>query len=777
MAAPALSTCAILAPQAAHGEAAREQSRTMPQDRVEPDPAFEELIGHIQHMRGMDFRGYKRSSLRRRIQIRMQEAGADSFAAYQDYLQGNPSEFNNLLDTVLINVTSFFRDPEAWAALRREVIPNLRHRVDERQAIRVWSAGCASGEEPFSIAMLLAEALGAEEFCRRVKIYATDLDEAALRSARLATYGPRDMENLDPALLEKYFDRVGDSYVFQRDLRKCVIFGRHNLVFDAPISRIDLLICRNLMIYLEAETQNVVLPRLHYALVDDGYLFLGKAETQLARSNLFAPVDMKHRIFRKMAQEWRRSAGGGLTLGADGRPAEMHAKVLESVVDASTVGYMAVDGDGVLVFANAAARRLLGVRENDVGRLFHDLPISYRPTDLRGRIEDVMDSGRPVRVENQDFQRESEAPLRVSIEITPLLGRDLKPSAVLLGFSDTTRLFTLQTELQSAQESLETVIEELQSANEELETTNEELQSTNEELETTNEELQSTNEELETMNEELRSTNDEAEAVNEELRSQSELAAEYRAHADSILRSIEAGVVVVDEALLVRSWNPWGETVLGVRAEDARGQALLDLDVGLPLGRLGDRLRGVVSGAEDRGEATLEGVDRRGRALRCRVRIWPLMFPDRTRRGAVLIIEDITAEMQREAYTRHLGRVLGRSLSEIYFLDPATLGFTLVNRGAEQRLGYGIQQLRQLALSDVMPHVQHAALVALVAPLLSGERDEVVIEAVIRSRDGHEYPAEICLQYCDQEDPPFLLAVVQDTSERPPSPPASSEPG
>jgi two-component system CheB/CheR fusion protein len=148
----------------------------------------------------------------------------------------------------------------------------------------VWSVGCASGEEPYSLAMLFAEAMGVAEFCRRVKIYATDLDEEALKAARLATYHARDVEACRPNYLERYFERTNNHYVFERDLRKCVIFGRHNVVNDAPISRIDLLVCRNLLIYLESETQDVVLPRLHYALARDGYLFLGKAETQLARS-------------------------------------------------------------------------------------------------------------------------------------------------------------------------------------------------------------------------------------------------------------------------------------------------------------------------------------------------------------------------------------------------------------------------------------------------------------------------------------------------------------
>lgn len=232
-------------------------------ERAPADPEFEALLNHIQEGRGLDFRGYKRTSLRRRITLRMEAVNAENFGAYRAHLEAQPSEYEELLNTVLINVTSFFRDEEAWGVIRDQVIPDILANAEDDRPIRVWSVGCASGEEPYSIAMLLAEALGIPEFCRRVKIYATDLDEEALKVARVATYSPREVDSVPADYLGKYFERTNNHYVFERELRKCVIFGRHNVVHDAPISRIDLLACRNLLIYLEAETQAVVLPRLH----------------------------------------------------------------------------------------------------------------------------------------------------------------------------------------------------------------------------------------------------------------------------------------------------------------------------------------------------------------------------------------------------------------------------------------------------------------------------------------------------------------------------------
>lgn len=740
-----------------------------------PNHDFEALIGYIQERRGVDFRGYKRTSLRRRISKRLEELGIADFAAYNAFLEAHPHEFVELLNTVLINVTSFFRDAEAWDVIRGEVIPSLlsrKHGPQRDGDLRIWSVGCASGEEPYSLAMLLSEALGPEEFGRRVKIYATDLDDSALSAARHAAYAPRDVEGVPPALLERYFERTNNHYTVIRDLRRSVIFGRHNVVHDAPISRISLLLCRNLLIYLDAETQDQVLPRLHYALLDDGVMFLGKAETQLARSKLFAPFDLKQRIFRKVGQEWRRTPGGSLAFGAsatsgqNGRGTALQTRILEAIVDTTPLACLVVDPERRLVFANAASRRLLDVGEGDLGRPFQDLSVSYRPAELRSRIDEAERLGRPVRLDHQEYHRPPGDPMRISIEVTPLIGKDGRQFATLVSFSDTTRVFGLQQELEAAQESLETTIEELQSANEELETTNEELQSTNEELETTNEELQSTNEELETMNEELRSANEELEAANEELRHQHDDTAEYRRYAESILRSVDAGIVVLDSELRVRSWNRWSENAWGLRGEEVQGQDFLDLDIGLPLARLRTDVLRVLGGDLPQAELLIDALDRRGRTISCRVRLSPLVYDARAPRGVVLVVEDVTETQREQEYTRYLGRIIGQSLNEVYFLDPATLRFTLINRGAEEKLGYSISQLRQMAITELMRGVSMEALRRLLGPVLAGDAPEVVFETVMRGRDGREYPAEMCMQHFAREHPPILVAMVHDISDR-----------
>src|SRR4051812_31289341 len=351
-------------PPALQSRAHAATEATMVDDKAS-DPELEDLIHHLQQTRQLDFRGYKRTSLRRRIRQRMEQVGCEDFTTYRAFVDANPQEFSDLLNMVLINVTSFFRDPDAWEVLSSEIIPQIVERRREGQQIRIWSVGCASGQEPYSAAMLLSEALGVEGFCSNVKIYANDLDESALRAARLATYSAREVESVPPHLLDKYFECINGHYVFHRELRKCVIFGRHNIVNDAPISRVDLLICRNLLIYLDAATQNVVLPRLHYALNVGGVLFLGKAETQLARSKLFEPVNLKSRLFRKVSLEWQRSRGGTLS-NAAGVSQSQHQKnsqmrLLEAIVDGGATAYIAVGLDGQVMLANAMARRLLEI--------------------------------------------------------------------------------------------------------------------------------------------------------------------------------------------------------------------------------------------------------------------------------------------------------------------------------------------------------------------------------------------------------------------------------
>src|SRR3954463_1702215 len=325
---------------------------TNPAPRTEEtDATLEVLLEHLKRSRGFDFTGYKRTSLERRVRKRMEEVGVSDYTAYLDYLEVQPDEFPALFDTVLINVTGFFRDPPAWDYYRDETVPRLLEGLGPDDPIRVWCAACAAGQETYTMAMVLAEALGTEAYLERVKIYATEVDEDALNQARQASYSPKEVEAIPAALLERYFEQGDQRYTFRKDLRRSVIFGRNDLTQDAPISRIDLLTCRNTLMYFNAETQARILGRFHFALNPWGYLFLGKSEMLITHSDLFRPVDLKRRVFAKVHKESLRDRL--LTAAPPGRELASApiAEIRDGAFEGAPDAHLLVDVDGVLVMA------------------------------------------------------------------------------------------------------------------------------------------------------------------------------------------------------------------------------------------------------------------------------------------------------------------------------------------------------------------------------------------------------------------------------------------
>ena len=607
------------------------------------------LLDFIKQHRGVDFSGYKRGSLQRRILKRVHALSLDDLEAYLDYLEVHPEEFGHLFDTVLINVTGFLRDGPAWTYLNTEIIPRILAEKAEDEPIRVWSAGCASGEEAYSIAMLLAEQLGIEGFKRRVKIYATDMDEDALNQARLAAYSAKDVENMPPELLEKYFDPAGSQYVFQKELRRSVIFGRHDLMQDAPISRVDLLICRNVLMYFNAEAQSKVLTRLHFALNENGFMFLGKAEMLLTHTNLFSPVELKHRVFMKNEQtglhnQLVTSKGGarndGLTNFAYTMP-----RLREIAFDANIVAQVVVDTNGSLVLANEMARQLFGLASGDLGNPFQDLRLSYQPMDLRSAIEQSMQSGEALVIKEVLWRNADGQDRYLNITVKGLYSPEQKPIGTAISFLDVSQHKRLQQQLEHANHELETAMEELESTNEEMETTNEELQSTIEELETTNEELQSTNEELETMNEELQSTNEELETMNDEMTQRTNELNHVNHFMQSILTSLRGGVIVIDRDYLIEIWNTKSEDLWGLRQDEVIGRSLFSLDIGLPVEKMKRPIINLISKEGETWETTLNATNRRGKPIDVRIVALPLVEPLDAGGGAIIIVEPIQQEV------------------------------------------------------------------------------------------------------------------------------------
>ena len=610
------------------------------------DESLESLLEYLRDTRSLDFTGYKRPSLTRRIRKRIDAVGAGGFDEYRDLLESDPDEQERLVDTILINVTAFFRDEEAWNFLSAHVVPDILAAAGTTESIRVWSAGCASGEEAYSLAMVLADHLGIDAFKERVKIFATDIDEDALTAARRGVYSERQLEPVSPERRARYFETSPDGFVFRADCRRQVIFGRNDITADAPISRLDLLVCRNVLMYLVTDTQRHVLDRFSYALKPSGYLLLGKAETIIAHADLFDPVSTALRVFRRSSST--RPPGVAALADRVGSP-----EVLRDLALAATpVAQLVLDVDGRVSGANTKARAMFSVSVNDLDRPFWELDVAHHPVELRPYVEQAYAEGRPVVLHDVSRTLADGQEQFLEVSIAPLstsAGVDL---GVSVAFADVTELGRTRVDLVRSSRDLATANADLLSMNQQLETSNEELQSTNEELETTNEELQSANEELETMNEELQSANDQLQTMNEELLSTADRIEAGQEFLDAILDGLPVAMAITDHRLDLVVWNRAAEHLFGLRTDEAIGRSFPALDIGLPVGEISPLLHAAVAqradsttdtpnGTESAASVTLAARDRRGRPFSCRVSVRRIGRPASTDPIVMVLMEPI----------------------------------------------------------------------------------------------------------------------------------------
>ncbi|HEX8683063.1 MAG TPA: CheR family methyltransferase [Ardenticatenaceae bacterium] len=534
---------------------------------------LQEILGLVGRQANIDFRPYKSTTILRRINRRMTIVQRVTMRDYLAYLGEHPEEVGELVNAFLINVTEFFRDREAFDYLRDEVLPVLIGEARQRdRVLRLWSAGCATGEEPYSLAMLVAELLGEELPQWSIRIFATDLDEAAISFARSGVYTESVLKSVPQEYRERYFEHLEYGYRIARSLRQMVIFGHQDLSRNAAFPRIDLAVCRNVLIYFTPALQEYVLSQFAFSLgSSQGYLFLGKAETIRPNQAQFEIVNKQWKVYRCVAPSPilalpRRGAGEG-TLPARARsasraapPAATTSDRLPAGVSPNTqnadlnqvrrateyllrflpLGVAVIDRSYRLVTANAAARRLLGLREvgdemdflhavrglpyaearNTIDAVFRDrmtltLPEVELPTSPGG-------IGRFLSFSFALMALDAGLPELATISITDVTEQMQARRQLEASYMEQERLVT---ELAGTNQRLNDMNKDLLDANEELQVTNEEMMLTQEELQTaleefesTNEELQATNEELETNNEELQATNEELQTTNDELR-------------------------------------------------------------------------------------------------------------------------------------------------------------------------------------------------------------------------------------------------------------------
>ncbi len=641
---------------------------------VRPEPptaaasGMSRILMLLRSATGHDFSLYKKSTIGRRIERRMAQHELTDSAVYARYLKEHPAEVQTLFKELLINVTNFFRDPDAFATLKKDILPKLFADKPEGYVFRTWVAGCASGEEAYSIAILLREFMDETQQTFKVQLYATDLDDDAIALARAGLYPPNIAADLTPERLRRFFVKEDAGYRVKKEVREMVVFAVQNVIKDPPFTKLDLLCCRNLMIYLEPELQHRLLPTFHYALKPGGVLFLSPSESIGNHPELFAALSRKWKFYRAVhsAAAARAVMAGSLAWTADSSNkapeegvkkasetnfAELTRRVLlQSYAPASVV----TDLKGNLLFVHGDTGKYLRPAPGQASLNVVDMAREGLQLVLRAALigaESTPTLNREVLVKtNGDFQ-----PVSLSVRPLPGPGPEAGTGLLLISFQDLPhtppkkpprgkrgtagappRVEELERELSYTRENLQATIEEQQASNEELKSTNEEMQSTNEEL-------QSTNEELETSKEELQSVNEELVTVNAELQAKIEQLAGMQNDMKNLLDNINVGTVFLDPHLHIRRFT----------REAARVYRLVATDVGRPLADIKSDLAGEDLLAEVR--AVLDSLVPHERQV-CTLngacylaRIQPYRTLDNLIDGVVLTFNDISSRIAAEA--------------------------------------------------------------------------------------------------------------------------------
>lgn len=430
---------------------------------------FEPLLEYLKQTYDHDLTVYHHLTLNRQLRRRMTVLGIKTGENYLDYLKTYPEEFSFLSwNKILIKVTRFFRDRPAWDNLANEIVPQILANKQPNEPIRIWSAGCASGQEVYTLAIVLAEVLGIEQYLQRVKIYATDVSEQAIAIARKASYSISEVASVPVELLAKYFERVEERYVFDPTLSSKVILGHHNLTEDPPISKLDLLVCRNVLIYFNLQAQNQILVHFHFALNHKGFLFLGNAETLTTHKNIFTALGVKHRIFTKVLQLSLKDrmllAPHHSDKGIDTSTSQISQ--LQTAVETSSVAQIALNLNNRAIAINQQAYLLLGWETNKVGCSLYQLKL-YKILGLCAALRQVSGKRLFVTLKKVEWLKQNSS-IYLDIQIAPILSASDRLLAISLTFTDVTGDWQLEEELKRANTKLDTIYLHLNHARQEL---------------------------------------------------------------------------------------------------------------------------------------------------------------------------------------------------------------------------------------------------------------------------------------------------------------------
>jgi two-component system CheB/CheR fusion protein len=655
--------------------------------------AFAQICGLLRARTGHDFSGYKNSTIARRVQRRMQVLQIDTMAAFIARLREDTREVDLLFQDFLIGVTNFFRDPKIFEALQRDVIPRLFEGKGPNDEVRVWVPGCSTGEEAYTIAILLKEQVRKFNSIVKLQVFASDIDEHGLELARLGRFPGTIAKDVPEALLERYFQHEDGTYRIMSGVREICLFAQHNLLRDPPFSRLDLISCRNLLIYLNAETQNRLIPLFHYALREEGFLLLGSSEGIGRHSGLFSVFDKANRMYRRRPQTIkqlpdfplvpRQNQGQRLPGRAAAQASSTQEFAERLLVERYSPAYVIVNAQGEVVHASMRTGKYLELPAGPPNVNIFSMARRGLRLDLRAALHKAIESGAATVQSNVKIDINGGTQL-INLIAQPLTDSGGEDKLCMIAFQDADGIrpateagqvsHEASDEAESAtlrelEASLHATRERLQTTAEELESSNEELKSSNEELSSINEELQSANEELETSKEELQSVNEELQTVNAELKSRVDELSRANSDIANLLEGTQIGTVFLDQDLTIKSFTPAAKDIF----------YLVETDSGRPLTHIRSRLI-LDSLAEDaeRVLRTLVGVERQVETTdgskRYMMRILPYRTVQNVIAGVVVNYVDVTRITNAEAEISNLTRELRErveSLERILDLVPA----------------------------------------------------------------------------------------------------------
>ncbi len=619
------------------------------------------ICGHLRRRKGHDFRQYKRSTLGRRIQRRMQILHIDSAKKYVERLQQQEEEIDLLFKDLLIGVTQFFRDPEVFRILATDIVPKIIQMKKPGEPLRIWVPGCSTGEEAFSIAILFYENLRGKNISRNIQLFGTDIDNQGLEIARLGRYPDTIADHISPERLSRFFEKEGNSFRVVKAIRELCIFSPHNIIGDPPFSRMDLVSCRNLLIYMETELQHHILSLFHYSLKNGGYLLLGPSEHVAGHSQLFRGVHKTHRIFRvkegghRLPLNMRMKKAFRSTEEMPGLPMpgiqENVSQYFDRVArDEYGPAAALIDEDANIQYLSGQTQRFLQLppgtlNVNIVNMVRTDLRLPLRSAlhkaGKTGQI--VIEKNIQVSCEDglqhldlivrplSDFKESSDFLMVVFQERGLVhLASDTPRSGRKASKEDNVVIRELEQEIKNTKEHLQTTVEE-------LETSNEELKSSNEELLSMNEELQSANEELQTSKEELQSINEELETVNAELRMKVDELDQAHNDTEHLFQSTEIATVFLDTKFRIKKFTPAAQGIF----------RLIEADIGRPISDLAtffedNTLHSDVEEVFRTSTPILKERGLRNGSPTYLSRIIPYRTTDNILQGAVLTFVDIT---------------------------------------------------------------------------------------------------------------------------------------